>query len=289
MNVLPDQSRPIWETLTVIGVGLIGASVGLAAKRHRLARRVVGVGQSRASLDTARAVGAIDDGTHDLAEAARGADLIIVCTPVETIAERILSAAAVARPGTLLTDAGSTKAKIVTEVEERLPPGALFVGGHPLAGAEKSGPAHARADLFVGRVVVLTPTPRTPPDARAGAADFWRGLGARVRELAPDEHDRALALTSHLPHVAAAAVAGVTPVELLDLTAGGFRDTTRIAAGTPALWAGILRTNRAAVLAGLDRLAGRLDEFRRALEAGDAAALTALLTEAKRVRDALGS
>jgi prephenate dehydrogenase len=284
-----SAAPPAIDTLAVVGVGLIGASVGLAAKRFGVARRVIGVGQSRATLDAALGNGAIDEAVPALGEAAQRADLVVVCTPVEAVAERVLTAAAAARPGTLVTDAGSTKAEIVAAIEGWLTSGVEFVGGHPIAGAEKSGPAHARADLFAGRIVVLTPTPRTPPSAVARATAFWRALGAVVREMTPADHDAALARTSHVPHVAASAVAGVTPPELLGLTAGGFRDTTRIAAGSPALWAGILLSNRAAVLAGLDGLVGRLDDFRAALGRGDSAALMALLTDGKRVRDALGS
>src|SRR5206468_2944891 len=147
------------------------------------------------------------------------------------------------------------------------------VGSHPLAGSEKRGADHADARLFEGRLTVVTQTPGADPAAVERTCTFWRALGSRVQLMSPEDHDRALALTSHLPHLLAAALAGVLPPELNDLTATGFRDTTRVAAGDPSLWTAIFAQNRAAMLDSLRLLAGRLEEFRAALEAGDAAAL----------------
>jgi len=275
------------ETLTIVGVGLIGGSIGLAAKRRGLAGQVRGVGWRQQTLDQARARGAIDEASLDLATAAPGSDIIVFCTPVDGIVGQVLAAAPLCTPGTLMTDAGSTKAVIVRGVEGHLPDGVAFVGGHPLAGSEKRGPLHAEPDLFQGRVTVVTRTASTPPEALARAVAFWQALGSRVRLMDPDEHDQALALTSHLPHVVASALAQALPPELYEFTGTGFRDTTRVAAGDPALWTGIFRHNRAAVLDALDRFGARLDRFRQALRAGDPAALAALLAEAKKVRDAL--
>jgi prephenate dehydrogenase len=275
-------------TLTIVGVGLIGGSLGMAA-RQRVFARVIGVGRDAESLETARRLGAIDDSTLDPLDAARQSDLIVLCTPVDRIAPQALALAAACRAGTLLTDAGSTKAAIVAALDGRLPAGVSFVGGHPLAGSEKRGVEHASPDLFAGRLTVLTPTARTDTAAVGRAAALWHALGARVRLMDPDEHDRALALTSHLPHLTAAALAGLLPPELHELTATGFRDATRIAAGDPSLWGAIFRHNRGAVLDCLRRLTDRLDEFRAALEAHDDVALDRLLTQAKEVRDALGS
>jgi prephenate dehydrogenase len=277
------------HTLTIVGVGLIGGSIGLAARRRGLATHVIGAGRQQASLDRALATGCIDEASLDLAEAVRRAEVAVFCTPVDKIAEQVLTSASGCAPGTLLTDAGSTKAAIVGAIDGRLPDGVAFVGSHPLAGSEKRGPEFADARLFEGRLTVVTPSPRTERDAVKRTCTFWEALGSRVRVMTPDEHDRALALTSHLPHLLAAALAGVLPPELFDLTATGFRDTTRIAAGDPSLWTGIFVHNRLAVLDALERLAGRLSEFRVALEAADPSALDRLLTQAKKVRDALGS
>jgi prephenate dehydrogenase len=277
------------DTLTIVGVGLIGGSVGLAARERGVAGRVVGVGRSADSLARAVACGAVDAGTCDLADAARAADFILFCAPVDRIAAQVREAAAACRPGAVLTDAGSTKDTIVRAVDGALPPGVAFVGGHPLAGSEKRGPEHARADLFDGRLVVLTPTSRTDPRAVERVTAFWEALGARVRCMSPQDHDDALAVTSHLPHLAAAALANTLPDHLRALAATGFRDTTRVAAGDPDLWAAIFAQNRGAVLAALARLADRLAAYRDALEHDDTHALHQWLTHAKQVRDALGN
>jgi prephenate dehydrogenase len=277
------------QTLTIVGVGLIGGSLGLAARRRSLAAQVLGAGRNPDSLERAQAVGAIDEASLDLAAAVHRADVAVFCTPVDRIADQVLAAAPGCAPGTLLTDAGSTKAGIVARLDGRLPAGVAFVGSHPLAGSEKRGPEYADADLFQDRLTVITPGPRTDPAAVERTAAFWQALGSRVRFMAPEDHDRALALTSHLPHLTAAALAGILPDECRALTATGFRDTTRVAAGDPALWTAIFAQNRGAVLQALQRLTSRLDAFRAALEAGDWTTVDTLLAEAKRSRDALGS
>jgi prephenate dehydrogenase len=277
------------KTLTIVGVGLIGGSIGLAAKRRKVAERVLGAGRRQASLNQAVAIGAIDESFLDLAKAVHQAEVVVFCAPVDRIAEQILAAAPGCTPGTLLTDAGSTKAEIVRSVEGRLPQGIAFVGSHPLAGSEKRGPDHADADLFQDRLTVVTQTPATDPSALVRTAAFWRALGSRVQVMQPEEHDQALALTSHLPHLVAAALAAILPPELQDLTASGFRDTTRVAAGDPSLWTGVFAQNRLAVLDALKRLEDRLTRFRETLTARNWSALGDLLAQAKKVRDALGS
>jgi prephenate dehydrogenase len=277
------------HTLTIVGVGLIGGSIGLAARRRGLAQRILGAGRQQASLDQALRVGAIHEGTLDPIAAVRQAQVAVFCTPVDRIAEQVLEAAPQCAPGTLLTDAGSAKGAIIAAVEKRLTDGVHFVGSHPLAGSEKRGPEYADADLFQDRLTVVTPTPRTDAAALERTTAFWRALGSWVTVMSPEEHDQALAVTSHLPHLAAAALAGILPAALHELTATGFRDTTRIAAGDPAIWTGIFLQNRAAVLEALETLQGRLAEFKQALLTNDRAALDALLAQAKRTRDALGS
>jgi prephenate dehydrogenase len=278
-----------WQTVAIVGVGLIGGSIGLAARRRGLARCIRGVGWRQHTLDVAHERGAIDEGHLQLAPAVAGADLVVFCTPVQAIPGQILEAAAHARPGAVFTDAGSTKEQIVAAVEGRLPDGVHFVGSHPLAGSEKRGPEHADARLFQNRLTVLTPTAATDPEALRQVRVFWEALGSRVKEMSPQAHDQALALTSHVPHLLASVLAGVLPEEWHGLTATGFRDTTRIAAGDPHLWTGIFLQNRAAVLAALARFAAHLDRFQSAVVAGDEATLMTLLDQAKKVRDALGS
>jgi prephenate dehydrogenase len=277
-----------FQTIAIVGVGLIGGSIGLAVKKRGLAKTVLGVGRNSLSLDVALERHAIDEACLDLAPAAARADLVIFCTPVDHIVEQVLAAARFCRPGTLLTDAGSTKAGIVMSLEEHLPE-ASFVGSHPLAGSEKRGPEHADADLFEKRVTVVTRTNRTEADAFERVVEFWQALGSRVIVMDPHDHDRALACTSHLPHLVAAALASTLPPELYQLTATGFRDTTRIGAGDPELWSAIFAQNRARLLEALASFEERLGCMRTALTDSDWATVQQLLIQAKKVCDALGN
>jgi cyclohexadieny/prephenate dehydrogenase len=279
----------LFDSLTIVGVGLIGGSVALAAKSKAATRRVVGVGRNPDTLAQAKSLGVIDEFTTDLAAGVRAADVAVFCSPVDQIAKQVLAAAPYAQPGALFTDAGSTKANIVRDLEGRLPPHLRFVGAHPLAGSEKQGAENARADLFEGRVCVLTPTARTDAAAVERASLFWSALGCEIKKLTPEEHDLALATTSHVPHFVAALLAGSLTPALRPFTATGFRDMTRIASGDPALWTAIARENAVALGLALDRFGGRLDELREAVLKQDTDELTRILTDAKRVRDALGS
>jgi prephenate dehydrogenase len=276
----------LFDQITVVGVGLIGGSVGLAARARGVARRLVGVDRDAAVLSAAERLGAIDAGTTSLAGGVAAAQLVVVCTPVDRVVEVVVDASAHA-PGAIFTDAGSVKGGLWAAVERVTSGATAFVPAHPLAGAEKNGVAHARADLFENRVTVLTPE-RPGPEVEA-VAGFWTALGARVVRCGAAEHDRVLAFTSHLPHAVAGAVAGVTRPDWLGLSAGGFRDVTRIAAGDPHLWAAIFEANRPDVLAALAAFAERLNDFRALLTAGDRAGLVEWLAEGKQVRDALGT
>jgi prephenate dehydrogenase len=278
----------LFEHLTIIGVGLMGGAVGLAAKARGVVRRVTGVDRQSRQLEWAAARGAIDGWTHDLAEGVASADLVVVSIPVDQISDVILKAASRCRPGTVFTDVGSTKGNIVAAVAGKLPQGVDYVPAHPLAGSEKTGVENAVPDLFAQRLTVVTPLSDCNPQAVERVSEFWRSLGSRISLMTPDDHDRAVAVTSHLPHLVAATTARVTPRELLALTAGGFRDVTRIAAGDPRLWTAIFQANRESVLTALDAFSHRLSEFRKLLDAGDTAGLVEWLTEAKQVRDALG-
>ncbi len=283
-----------FNCITIVGVGLIGGSVGLAARARGAAQRVIGTGSRPVTLEVALKLGAISEIVTEPAAAVAHADLVIICAPVDHIVEQAKRLAPHCRPGTILTDAGSTKEKIVAEIEKavagpRWGPDVRFVGSHPLAGNEKRGPQQASADLFAGRTAVVTPGLSSRAEDVAAVSDFWASLGAKVIELSPADHDRALATTSHLPHLAAAALAGATPEQFVPLTAGGWQDTTRIAASDPVLWRQIMLANRENLLEALDRLSGRLTEWRKALGNSDAAALERLLAEAKRIRDSVGS
>ncbi len=269
-------------TVAIIGVGLIGGSIGLALRSKQRAGRVIGVGRDVSRLEEARTLGAIDDFATDLAVGVAEADVAVVCTPVTRIVEDILACSRSGPESILVTDAGSTKARIVEGVERDAQARARFVGAHPIAGSERQGVAFARADLFEGRSCVLTPTPQTPPDRLARAREFWSSLGCLLFEVDPVEHDHRLALTSHLPHVVAAALAGSVPPEFLPLSAGAYRDGTRVAGADAQLWTGIFLENRAAVLDALKVMQERLETFRHGLEAGDARLLVDWWNSAKK-------
>jgi prephenate dehydrogenase len=280
---------PAWDTVAIVGVGLIGGSIGRALLERGLAKQVVGIGRRAASLRAAKKVGAVTSTTLDLARGVARANLVVVCTPVEQIAAQALVALNHAPAGALITDAGSTKQQIVAAVEKKLSPGGRFVGSHPMAGSEKSGPGEARADLFVGRAVIVTPTKKTPAADTEAVGEFWAALGARVFMMSPEAHDRAVAGTSHLPHLISALLAAVTRSEDAPLIAGGWLDTTRVAGGDPELWRQILQSNDQQVLAALAQFEKQLSSARRALERGDGARLAKLLAQGKAVRDALGN
>ena len=283
-------AKPHWPVVTIVGVGLIGGSVGLALRDRKLAGRVIGVGRSAKSLTEAKRLGAVTETTADLAKAVASADVVVVTTGVAAIPGMLDAVDAAVQPGTLLTDAGSTKASIVAAWEKhRRTRRGRFVGAHPIAGSHRRGPAAASADLFTGRVTVVTPGRATPAADVEETGAFWAALGATVFTMSPAEHDRLLAATSHAPHLLAAALAAATPAEARQFTAGGWRDTTRIAAGDPDLWADILLDNAAAVAKALSRIAGATEKMLTALEKGDRRKLVSLLHAAKEVRDAVGS
>ncbi len=275
--------------LGIVGVGLMGGSVGLAARRSGRFERVLGFDARTDVLQRALDRGCIDVACSHLVELARNAQIIVISTPVDLVAPIVAQAAEAASIGTVMTDTGSTKESIVRAVESALPPHCLFVGSHPLCGSEKQGPESARADLFDGRLVLLTPTPRTPSEATSRVKEFWQVLGGRVQTLSPELHDRVLATTSHLPHLLASALAGLLPNDWSAYVANGFRDTTRLASGDPALWATILLDNAPRLAMVVKQLQARLDEYRLALENGDRPTLFRLLSEAKGIRDDLGS
>ena len=285
----PPLILTMWKTVAIVGVGLIGGSIGLALRERKLAERVVGVGRHAAALRKAQAIGAVDTTTLSLEQAVAGAELIVVATPITEITAQVRRAAAACPPHALITDVGSTKATIVNSLVEGMPDSIRFVGSHPLAGSEKSGPAAATANLFEGRIVAVTPCRSTPAGAADDVADFWSALGATVFMMSPEQHDAALATTSHLPHLLASLLAGVTPQADRPLAATGWLDTTRIAAGDPELWTQILLDNSKNVLKSLARFEKTMQRAKAAIERGNAKTLRRLLTEAKAIRDAVGS
>jgi len=283
-----------FDTVAIVGVGLIGGSIGMAVRERKLARQVIGIGRNEGNLNAARRHGAIDVGTTSLVHGVEEAQLVIVCTPVDTIADFVSQVAAASANRSLITDAGSTKQEIVASLEALLVDrrdGPRFVGSHPLAGDHRTGVDFARGDLFEGRKVVVTPTERTHRAAVVEIGGFWQSLGAEVVVMSPAEHDQALAATSHLPHLIASALALATPKDLLPLAASGWRDTTRVAAGDPEMWRAIFATNRQEVLEALKRFERWTGEIREILTLGQDERLLRILERAqwmKANRDTLG-
>lgn len=283
-----SPAEPLVGTLAIAGVGLIGGSIAAAARHNNVVGRIIGIGRTAARLEAAVDAGLIDEGTTDPAIAAQ-ADLAIVCTPVDRIVKDVRILASVLGPGSLITDAGSTKESLCKALANLDGvDGPAFIGSHPLAGSELQGFEHSRADLFRDRLCVITPSDNALPDHTARLEQFWKALGATVVSRTPELHDQALARTSHLPHLVAAAMAGSLQDTDAQFTASGFRDTTRIAAGDPGLWVPIFSHNTTAILAALDRLQAKLKEFSDSLQHDDTCALQKLLEEAKRNRDGLG-
>lgn len=285
-----NSERPQSElSVAIYGVGLLGGSIAAALKQRRLARRVIGIGRNAERLQAAVDAGLLDDFAVDAGVTERDWNLVIVGTPVDRIAGDVRSLAAVSKPGTIITDVGSVKAPILEALGTRLEvaPGVEFVGSHPLAGSEKRGFEAAWPELFQNRVTVVTPAASNSTAAVETITAFWQSLGSRVVTMSAGAHDRALATTSHLPHVAAAALAAILQPEQQPLAASGFRDTTRIAAGDPDLWVAILLANRDAVLSSLGELTASLQTFESAIRDGDESRLREALQTAKRHRDAL--
>lgn len=278
-----------FETVAIIGVGLIGGSIGLALRKLGLAERVVGIGRRQISLRAARRVGAVHNTTIDLAKGVAEADLVIVCSPVGWIVEHVRAAAESCPPETLITDTGSTKQSIVDALDEGLPRGCRFLGGHPFAGSEKMGAAHARAELFDGRVAFLTPTRNTRPADYDLLEQLWSRLGSVVVQMSADDHDRTVAITSQLPHAVAVVLAGMLPESCFRFSGTGFQDTSRLAAGSPELWTQILALNRDNVLAALRLFEEQLTALRTAIQENDRSTLENILNKAKKNRDALGN
>ena len=280
-----------FRKITIVGVGLLGGSLGLAAKRHKLAREVVGYVRRAASVKDCRKTRAVDSATMNLAAAVAGADIIILCSPLaqmRLLVKRMLPAL---KRGVIITDVGSVKAVAVHELESLVAKaGGHFVGSHPMAGAEKTGVTAARADLFSNAICVVTPTRRTNKAARRTVENFWKAVGCRLLTLAPETHDRLVSQSSHLPHVVAAALATrvlhpQSPKEQGMLCATGFRDTTRIASGSPEMWRDIALANRRNLAKSLNAFVAGLKKFQRALARGDAKAIALFFETAKQRRD----
>jgi prephenate dehydrogenase len=280
-----------WQQITIVGVGLLGGSLGMAARQRRLSTRVVGYVRRQASVTECEAAGACDKAEMDIEAAVRGADLIILCTPLaqmRELAERMLPAL---KRDAIVTDVGSVKGSVVAELEPIFAAaGGHFVGSHPMAGAEKTGVGAAAADLFQQAVCVVTPTVHSDRGAAQRIEDFWRSVGGLPIRMTPEMHDDLVSRSSHLPHVVAAELVNyvLSPVHAKEqamLCANGFRDTTRVASGSPEMWRDICLSNRVNLARVLGVFIEDLQEFQIAVDAGDAEAIEEFFTKARERRD----
>jgi prephenate dehydrogenase len=280
---------PLIPVLAVVGVGLIGGSFAAALRRAGQVGRVLGVGRNAQSLARAVELGLIDEAASAEDAAAR-ADLILLATPVGGLGDALSRMRAHLRPDTVLTDGGSTKAEVVEAARVALGDRiAQFVPGHPIAGAERTGPEAADADLYRKRTVILTPLAENGAASLDLVRQAWQACGADVLDMDADAHDRVLASVSHLPHLLSAVymeqvAEAVDASTRLALAGSGFRDFTRIAAGSPEMWRDIFLSNRDAMLAELADVRAVLDRAERAIADGDGAALLTLLDTAARAR-----
>jgi prephenate dehydrogenase len=287
----PTPNEPHFRRVAISGVGLLGGSLGMAVRQRGLAEHVVGIGRDTRRLARAAEMGALDSYTLDLAEGCSQADLIVLCGPISSILDQLPIAFTAAPAGALITDVGSTKRSIVQRAAKLTREGVFFVGSHPMAGSEKSGVGSARADLYESATVILTPEISTPDHALDTVRAFWVALGMHVVEILPARHDQVLAHVSHLPHMVATALVGLTErgprvgADVLRAVAGpGFRDTTRIAMGNPPMWLDIFLDNRKAMLEAMDGLMDYLREVRTTLQDSDREALRDLLEHAAELR-----
>lgn len=278
-----------FDKIAIIGVGMIGGSIGLAAKRRGLAKEVAGVFRRRSTMINALKRAAVDTGTTDMRRALKGADLVIVATPVMSIPALVAEVADFAGRGTVITDAGSSKEWIVARCERILSgfPSLHFVGSHPMAGSELTGVGAARADLFEGSPCIVTRTPRTDRASLGLVAGFWRALGGRVKVMSPAAHDRTVSLISHLPHMVAFSLAGSIHGREMECAAEGFKDTTRVASSDPRLWADIFLTNKKALLAACGTFDSYYRKIMKAVARGDYYGTVRALKAAKSKRDRL--
>lgn len=276
-----------FHQVTIVGLGLIGGSLGMALRRKHLARTVVGVSRTARTLRLAKRRGAIDVGMTDPVRAARGADLVILATPVDVIVPLALRLARVMRYGAVLSDVGSTKGEIVRTLQRRLPAHVAFVGAHPLAGSERRGIDAARPKLFQDSLCFLTPTTQTRPAAVRAVTRLWAPLVCRVLLMSPERHDRLVATMSHLPHVVACALTSSAPPEGLAVAPRSFLEMTRIAGSDPDLWDDIFLSNRTAVLNAMTEFEREWRALRAALVRADRPALRRRLAAAQARRKSL--
>ncbi|MGV3771801.1 MAG: prephenate dehydrogenase [Verrucomicrobiales bacterium] len=280
-----------WRKVSIIGLGLLGGSLGLACKQRALAARVEGYARREITVAESLEAGAVDAASTSLAQVVAGADLVILCTPLCQMAELARQMLPFLNPDALVTDVGSVKGELLRELQPIFAQrGIDFVGSHPMAGSEKKGVTAARADLFGKAVCVVTPSAQNHPVNVEKVREFWKAVGSKVLELTPELHDQLVSRSSHLPHLLAAALANYVlaerfPKQQSGLCAGGFRDSTRIASGSPEMWRDICLTNSAPIHEALDEFIIELQQFQKALATKDSEKIELFFSSAKNARD----
>jgi prephenate dehydrogenase len=280
-----------FQKITIIGVGLLGGSIGLAARKFRVAGEIAGLVRRKKNISDCEKFGVTDFATTDLLAAVSNSDLIILCTPLAQMRPLVEQIIPALKHGAIVTDVGSVKSGVVRELESIIAKaGAHFIGSHPMAGAEKTGVAAARENLFQNAACVLTPTKKSNATAVRRLEQFWKSLGARVLKLDAAQHDLLVSRSSHLPHVVAATLVNLVlnpanPKMQAALCANGFRDTTRIASGSPEMWRDIALANRKNLSRSLDVFISDLQKFQRTLKKSDAKAVSKFFATAKLRRD----
>lgn len=285
------MSKPIYDRVALIGLGLIASSMFWAMKRSNLAGEVTGYARSQETRDTARRIGLTDRVCDSAAEAVEGADLVVLAVPVGAMGPVAEAIAPHLKPGATVTDVGSVKRHVIDAVAPHIPEGVHFIPAHPLAGTEHSGPESGFAELFENRWCLIVPLPGTPDTKIARLRALWEGMGSNVDEMDPDHHDLVLAVTSHAPHLIAYTMVGVaddlrrvTDSEVIKYSAAGFRDFTRIAASDPTMWRDVFLTNKEATLEILGRFTEELFALQRAIRQGDGQMLFDYFTRTRAIR-----
>ncbi|MHB2267820.1 prephenate/arogenate dehydrogenase family protein [Aliihoeflea sp. PC F10.4] len=285
------MTKPHFDRITLIGIGLIGSSLARIIRREGLAGHLVISTRSAETLKRAEELELGDSYVADAAEAVKNADLVIVSVPVGASEAVALTIRDTLKPGAIVTDVGSTKASVIAQMAPHIPAGVHFIPGHPLAGTEKSGPDAGFAELFANRWCILTPLEGNDPAEVEKLADFWRACGSNIDTMDPQHHDMVLAIVSHLPHIIAYNIVGtaddlesVTESEVIKYSASGFRDFTRLAASDPTMWRDVCLHNKDAILEMLARFSEDLASLQRAIRWGDGDKLFDLFTRTRHIR-----
>ena len=284
-----EVSEAIFDTVAIVGPGLVGGSLGAAIRERGLAKRVIGIGRRETSLQEALNVGAVDEVTLDLREGVCEADLVVLATPINAFSQIIGHAAGSMKESAILTDVASTKQRVIEVITAALKdrPDVVYIPAHPMSGSEQRSAASADASLFEGSPCILTPLSETPQDELNRVRELWKGVGATVHVMDCEEHDRLVARISHLPHLAAAALLETIYPGEGEMAGAGLLDTTRVASGDPSMWRDICETNAEQISSALESYVEVLERIRALIAGGELDDLEALLGDAKKRRDDL--